>query len=181
LFAAGMTAAAILFVAGTVVADSSSIAARLVNPRNLFSRVVSWQASARMALDSPVLGVGLWNFTEVFERQYSEENFSAERALNTRIAVGPHSNLVWVATELGFAGFAPYVAANVLLLLIGWRALGRARAAETRARAACFIALFAAYWIPGLVLASGAYSDLNLCFFFLLGLLSRPLLASASE
>jgi hypothetical protein len=29
----------------------------------------------------------------------------------------------------------------------------------------------AAYWITGMTLTSGAYSDLNLCFFFLCGLL----------
>ena len=47
--------------------------------------------------------------------------------------------------------------------------------------AAAFIALFVAYWLPGLTLASGYYSDTNLYFFFLIGLLSNESLVSGSS
>ena len=81
--------------------------------------------------------------------------------------------LDWIAAELGWIAFAVYVIANVSLGLMGWRALKRARTAAQQAAAGCFLALVAAYWITGLTLTSGLYSDLNLYFFFLLGLLSN--------
>ena len=66
---------------------------------------------------------------------------------------------------------------------MGWRALKRAADQRQRIAAACFLALVVAYWLPGLTLASGYYSDLNLYFLFLLGALSTQFsgLSPASE
>jgi hypothetical protein len=66
-----------------------------------------------------------------------------------------------------------YIAANIFLFLIGWRALRRAQIASERAAAMGFLSLLVAYWITGITLASGYYSDLNLYLFFMLGLLSN--------
>jgi len=76
-----------------------------------------------------------------------------------------------VAAVLGLAALALYLAASLYLFFMGWRAMKGHDSARGRAAAACYLALLAAYWIPGLTLASGYYSDLNLYFFFMLGLL----------
>lgn len=181
-----VTARVLLFVAGVILliavpvgllalAGRGSAALRLADPENLFSRAASWQAALKMLSDNPVFGVGFWNFSDVFEADYSSEWLLVEEVFDTRIATGAHSNAFWIASELGLVGFVPYGVAMILLLLMGYRAAKRAETDEHRSVAACFLALVFGYSIPGLVLTSGAYSDLNLVFFFLVGLLSRRL------
>jgi hypothetical protein len=65
-----------------------------------------------------------------------------------------------------------YLAANVFIFVLGYKLLRDSRTTGQRIASACYLAIAAAYTIVGLTLTSGAYSDLNLYFFFLLGLLS---------
>jgi hypothetical protein len=83
--------------------------------------------------------------------------------------------------ELGLIGFSLYLASNIYLFLIGYRALKGARNENERVAAISFLAIVAAYWIPGLTLASGYYSDLNFYLFFMLGVLSNKSLVTDSE
>ncbi|MCI0488097.1 MAG: hypothetical protein L0229_16030, partial [Blastocatellia bacterium] len=99
------------------------------------------------------------------------EDRPAEAVLDARAAPFPHSNLLWIAAELGLFAFALYVAANIYIFLMCYRAFVRAKSGEARAAAVGALALVVVYSIPGLTLASGAYSDLNLYFFFMTGLL----------
>lgn len=161
--------------------ESPTLAKRLFDPGNLYSRLATWEAGARMTADNPLVGVGLWNFVDEFERLYGDEDWTLEEALDTRIAIGAHSNLVWIATELGLLGLIPYVIANLCLLVVGIGGLKRAGDPRSRARAACFLSLMAAYWIPGLTLVSGAYSDLNLYYFFFLAILWRLMTDGTDE
>jgi hypothetical protein len=147
---------------------SSSPAQRLMNPENAYSRIATWQAAIRMAADHPIFGVGILNYTDYYDRYYWEQSYWLEEKLETWIVNSPHSNLLWITSELGLIGLAAYLLANFYLLITGYRMLTRARVV-----AGCYLALMAAYWIAGLTLQSGAYSDLNLYFFFLLGLLSQ--------
>jgi O-antigen ligase len=78
------------------------------------------------------------------------------------------------------AGLALYLVANVFLVLPACRALILGRNIRARAAGVCFIVLIAAYWIPGLELTSGMYSELNLYFFFLLGMIF-PLLSLGAD
>jgi hypothetical protein len=166
-----------LFI-GSIALGYFSIGRRLSDPRNVFGRLATWQAAIGITLENPLSGVGLANYQEHFYSKYNWEAESVEQVFYTRAANSPHSNWLWVAAELGVIAFVFYAVANVHLLRIGWRALKRASNPRARAAAACYLAIFAAYLIPGLTLASGAYADLNLCFFFLLGLLSNPSLVS---
>ncbi|HXG65974.1 MAG TPA: O-antigen ligase family protein [Blastocatellia bacterium] len=155
-----------------LLAPRSSLAERLTNPRNAVGRLVTWSAAVEIAAANPVFGVGLMNYRDYFTQAYSGRGRSfLETTFDTNIANTPHSNLLWIAAELGVGAFALYVIANVCLLLMGYRAWRRAYDGRGRTAAGCYLALLAAYWIPGLTLASGVYSDLNLYFFFLLGLL----------
>jgi hypothetical protein len=169
--------ASILLAAAVLLLVPANIKDRLANPRNAYSRLLSWRVASKIIYHHPVFGVGLSNYVDYFDQEYSGGRSELELELDTHIVEHPHSNVVWIATELGLVGLALYLAANILLLVPAYRAVGRGRSARTRAAGACFIVLMAAYWIPGLELTSGMYSELNLYFFFLLGLIF-PLLWS---
>ena len=165
-----------LALVGFVAAMAPLLAgSRLADPRTAYGRLATWKSAAEIAVENPIFGVGLGNYPEYYDRVRHEEDEPIEEVLDTRASRDPHSNVLWIAAELGLPGIALYLAANVWLFLLGWRALKRAARGPQRAAAGCFLALVAGYWIPGLTLASGYYSDLNLCFFFLLGALSSPL------
>ncbi|HEX8186141.1 MAG TPA: O-antigen ligase family protein [Blastocatellia bacterium] len=166
LIAIAMAMAVILF-------GPFSIRQRITDPRNAFGRLATWEAAASISLEHPFSGVGLTNYREYFHAKYNWEDESVESVMGTQAADSPHSNLLWIAADLGLVALLLYLIANLYLLLMGWRAMKRARGGQQRAAAACYLALLAAYWIPGLTLASGYYSDLNLYFFFMLGLLLK--------
>jgi hypothetical protein len=72
----------------------------------------------------------------------------------------------------GLIGFILYAAANVYIFMNVYRIFKDAKGNRGRLGAVCCLAILLACWIPGLTLSSGAYSDLNLYFFFILGVLS---------
>jgi hypothetical protein len=146
---------------------------RLTDPRSAYGRLATWESAASLALENPATGVGLANYTDAFHEKYNFRGEIKLEVMETRAADSPHSNLLWVAAELGLPALVLYAAANLSLLVIGYRALRRPAGRGARAAAACYVALLVAYWLAGLTLASGYYSDLNLYFFFLLGLLSN--------
>jgi hypothetical protein len=146
---------------------------RLTGSRTAFGRFATWQAAAEITLTNPVFGVGLGNYGEYFDQTHYYSNEPVEEVLEARAVDSPHSNVMWIGAELGLVGLVLYLTANVCLFLSGWRAFKRAEDSRRRAAAVCFIALVAAYWIPGLTLTSGYYADLNLYFFFLVGVLAN--------
>jgi hypothetical protein len=146
---------------------------RLTDPRNALSRVATWEAACAIALEHPLFGVGLANYEDSFRARYNWEDESVEKVMDAQARSSPHSNVMWIAAELGWAMLALYLIASFFLARMGWRAFRRAQSGAQRTASACFLALLVAYWIPGLTLTSGLYSDLNLYFFFLLGLLSN--------
>lgn len=159
-------------VIGVAAIAPSLFESRLSNPRTAFGRLATWRAAATLTLANPAFGLGLGNYSDYFRDKRSYRGNLIQDVFNARAADSPHSNLLWISAELGLIGFAFYLAANIYLLLMGWRALRRSSDSRRRIAASLFLALLFAYWIPGLALASGEYSDLNLCFFFLLGALS---------
>lgn len=172
----------LIAVAGWVATIAPSMfGSRLTTPRTAFGRLATWEAAAQITFDNPIFGVGLGNYAEYFDQTHYYADEPVEEVLETKAVNGPHSNLLWISSELGVTGLAMYIAANIYLLLMGWRAFKRSRDGRQRAAASCFLALIAAYWIPGLTLASAYYSDLNLFFFFLLGALSSGFLASGKS
>lgn len=167
-----MIAVLVLIGVAAVLAPLMLQSGRLSDPRTLFARLATWQAAVVFTLNNPGFGVGLGNYSEHFRERHFYRDPTIRDVFDARAAQSPHSNVLWISTEMGVTGLILYLAANVYLLLMGWRALKRASSDRERAAAGCFLALLAAYWIPGLTLASGEYSDVNLYFFFLLGALS---------
>lgn len=162
----------VLIGVGAVLAPFMFRAGRLSDPRTAFARLATWQAAIVFTVDNPIFGVGLGNYSNYFRERHFYRDPTIRDVFDARAAQSPHSNVLWISTEMGVTGLILYLAANVYLLLMGWRALKRASTNRERAAAACFLAFLVAYWIPGLTLASGEYSDVNLYFFFLLGTLS---------
>jgi O-antigen ligase len=170
---ASMIVVIVIVVGGLLVTVAPpTFGGRLADPRSAFGRLATWQAAAEIALENPAFGVGLANYQDYFDASHYYSDEPPEEVLDTKAADSPHSNLLWIVSELGLAGLALYVAANLYLFLTGWRALKRAADQRQRIAASCFLALVVAYWISGLTVASGYYSDLNLYFLFLLGALS---------
>lgn len=176
LIAARVIVAATLIIFVLVKWDAMSGAAsaeqRLISPNSVYGRLATWEAAITIAANHPLFGVGLCNYPDSFGVEY-EDKAQFEQDSELVVADSPHSNALWIAAEMGFLAFAVYIMANVCLFVMGCRAFTRGSNSQARASAACFVALVLAYSIPGLALASGAYSDLNLYFFFVLGLLSR--------
>jgi O-antigen ligase len=178
---ASVIALIVLAVIGIAAVGLLSSNKRLTDPRNFIGRLATWESAVAITADHPLLGVGLSNYQWAFDQRYFWSDQEADELLETAAVDSPHSNLLWVAAEMGVFAFLFYVVANAYLLLLGWRAWRRATSRRARVAAAAFIALFVAYWLPGLTLASGYYSDTNLYFFFLLGLLSNESLISSSQ
>lgn len=168
-----LTVAMLVVVGGSVMLAPLVGNDRLRDPRTVFGRLATWRAAAAFTLTNPAFGIGLGNYPEFFHERRFYRDRLIQDVLEVRAADSPHSNPLWIAAELGVIGLVLYLAANVYLFLMGWRGLKTARTDRQRGAAACFLALLAAYWIPGLALASGEYSDLNLYFLFLLGGLSQ--------
>lgn len=179
LFPGIVTVVMLIALAGWFTTIVPSITgSRLTDPRTAFGRLATWQAAAEITLDNPVFGAGLGNYPEYFDTSHYYADEAPEEVLDTRAVDSPHSNLLWISSELGLTGLALYIAANIYLLLMGWRAFKNADDRRRRITASCFLALVFAYWIPGLTLSIGYYSDLNLCFFFLVGALSSSFVSS---
>jgi O-antigen ligase len=180
-FVVGVVAAVMLLAVGGVVATLASSATRnrLISPRTAFGRLATWEAAAEITIENPIVGVGLGNYPAYFDASHYYSDQAPEEVGDTKAVDSPHSTPLWISSELGLVGLALFLAAHVYLLMNGWRAMKNAADRFQQATAACFLALLAAYWIPGLTLTSGYYSDANLCFFFLAGVLSsgfvRPL------
>jgi O-antigen ligase len=172
LLSAGVLAAVVL---AAIVGLSSALVpsitvSRLTSARTAYGRLATWQAAAELTLANPVFGVGLNNYAEAYDAAHYYADEPPEEVGATKAVDSPHSNALWISSELGLTGLALYVAASVYLLLTGWRAFKNDDVFQ-RGTAACLLALVAAYWISGLTLTTGYYSDLNLCFLFLAGVL----------
>jgi hypothetical protein len=161
----------VLGLASAGFLDLSWLSSRLSNPRNVVGRLVTWNAAIEIVGANPLFGVGLTNYRSYFETHHDLETDLVARELDVKPVNSPHSSFLWVAAELGLPALLVYLVAIFSLTSESWRALNRDRF-ENRSAAICLIMLIVAYVIPGLALTSGSYSDLNLCFFFLAGLLA---------
>jgi O-antigen ligase len=169
-----LLATLLVALVGWIATSAPSLGgSRLTDPRSAYGRLASWQGAAEIVFDNPVLGVGLTNYADYYDATHYYDEESPEEFLETKAGDSPHSNVLWIGAELGLTGLALYIAANAYLFLMGWRALKEATDSRRRLAASCLIAIIVAYWIPGLTLASGYYSDLNLYFLVLVGALNR--------
>jgi O-antigen ligase len=171
--AAILILSALLVIGATAgLTDLSTLPSRLANPRNLVGRIATWNVALETALRNPLFGVGLNNYKPYFDANYDQEADWLARELQVKPADFPHSNYLWIGSELGLPALLAYLFAFGWLMAASWRGLRR-RSEHARAAAICSLVLTTAYLVHGLTLTSGWYSDLNLYYFFMVGLLAN--------
>jgi hypothetical protein len=144
------------------------------DPGNLFGRVAEQRQIIAMFIDHPLNGVGLNNFYyEASEKGKYRAFFEDVESVDY-----PHSNLGAVLAETGLTGFIPYFVSQILLVLAFWR-IYRSGLQESKLIWTSFLYMFLAYWINGMSLTSGYYSDLNLWYLLVMAVMlkyavSRP-------
>jgi O-antigen ligase len=158
--------------------DLGAVSSRLTDPHNLVGRLSTWNTAFVAMVDNPGFGVGLNEYKSYFHETYYIEDDPVGVALDAKAVDSPHSNFLWIGAELGIPALLLYSFSIGNLILISVRGLKRSRSA---AAAVCSLALIVAYVVPGIELTSGYYSDLNLFFFFLMGLLASRFSLEATE
>ncbi len=139
---------------------------RVKGPDNLYARLAQQKQTLDLFMRHPINGVGLGNFlTAVVE--VPRASFRQTDSVNSA-----HNNLASVLAETGLFGFIPYLVAQVLFL----RAFYQLRQRRTPASLQAWrylLYIFLCYWISGLTLTAGYYSDLNMWFMFCVALIYK--------
>jgi O-antigen ligase len=141
---------------------------RISGMDNVYARVAQEQQSFRIFLSNPLTGVGFTGFHDVAEKNSNYATaFDGVDALDY-----PHNNLSAVLAETGIFGFVPYFLSQVLLVY-AFLQMRRRGTAGGKLVWKYFIWIFLGYWVSGVSLTSGYYSDLNLWFVFAIALLYK--------
>lgn len=164
-----------LFIGLTIRAALPAVFEERSDPTNLFGRVAEQRQILAMFMDHPLNGVGLNNF-------YYEASVKGKyRAFfgDTESVDYPHNNLGAVLAETGLTGFIPYVVSQVLLVIAFWKVY-RSGLPDSQLIWKCFLYTFLGYWINGMSLTSGYYSDLNLWYLLVTAILMKYAVSSIS-
>lgn len=135
---------------------------------NLYGRIAEQKQTYRLFTLHPLTGVGINNFNNAVDGQ----NQLVGVYKGAESVDWPHNNLGAILTETGLAGFVPYVAAQVWLII----AFRRIRAFGTEQSHwvwIFFLYVLLSYWVSGLSLTTGYSSDLNLWYLFVLMVLYK--------
>ena len=132
---------------------------RVSDPSDVYARVAQQRQTLQMFASHPIEGVGWGNYMDV------AYNFS-DTSYNGVDSVGSaHNTLGAILAETGLLGTLPFLASQVLMFLAFWR-LRRWGTRDAMLASICFLYVFSSYWITGLNLTSGYYSDLNMWYLF---------------
>ena len=132
-------------------------------PDNFYFRIAGQKQFFTVFLDNPLFGVGIGNYSTAV----SQESRYLTLYQGVQAADAPHSNLGAILSETGLVGFTPYVLAQFLLIAAFYK-FKKNDAQEGIVLWKFFLYAFLSYWISGLTLASGYYSETNLFFIFVL-------------
>ncbi len=150
----------------------STVAAKLLDPRfyddrvsspdNVYQRLAQHRETLRVVREYPFFGVGFGLYHDVASRnpQYMAR-WNGIESMNY-----PHNALMTVLSEEGLVGMLFYVAAQVFLV----RAMWRMRKAYPPGWLA-FLYCLLIYVLTGLDYATVYFSDINLFYVFILGVL----------
>jgi hypothetical protein len=125
---------------------------------NLYGRIAQQAQTFRIFLEHPLLGVGFGNFTEAAESE-QQSTFMDVASVDA-----PHNNLGAVMAETGMAGFVPYLAAQIFFM--GAMIDLKRRLPKGHPAFSFLLFLWLGYWLNGLALTAGYYSDLNMLWLF---------------
>ena len=140
--------------------------ARVSDPSDLYGRIAQQQQTFDLFLRYPVNGVGLGNYMDTALAFPSHSYHGAD-------SVGsPHNTLGSILAETGLTGFIPFLVAQVYFFRAFWK-LRRLRNPDTLLATTFFLYVFLTYWINGVMLTSGYYSDLNYWYLFVSAVLYK--------
>lgn len=142
---------------------------------NLYARIAEQKQVLAMFVDNPLTGVGLTNFAVAAEHGKYTTYYRGVQSVDAE-----HNNLSAVLAETGLGGIVPYVISQVLFFWAFWR-LPRRNNPDVTLVWKTFLFIFLAYWVNGMSLGSGYYSDLNLWYMFALAFLYKFALTARSE
>jgi hypothetical protein len=137
---------------------------RVSRPDNVYQRVAQDLQTLEVVRDHPLMGVGfnLYGDTIAGDAKYSVQ-FRGIDAMNV-----PHSSLFSVLAEEGIVGFLLYVGAQLYFVRAMWK-LRTINPLGWRVFLYCVLV----YTIYGLDVGMAYYSDLNLFYMFVLGILMQ--------
>jgi hypothetical protein len=137
---------------------------RVTRPENVYQRIAQDLQTLKVVRDYPALGVGfnLFHDTVAGDPKYSVQ-FRGYDAMNI-----PHSSLFSVLAEEGIVGFLLYTGAQLCFI----RAMWKLRAVNQLGWRV-FLYCVLVYTIYGLDVGMAYYSDLNLFYMFVLGVLMQ--------
>lgn len=135
---------------------------RVSNPENFYQRVAQQSETLRVVREYPLFGVGLGLYPEMVA---SEPRFMVRWKGIQSMSV-PHNVLMTILSEEGLVGLLFYVFAQVFFI----RAMWRIRKAH-RTGWLAFLYCVLAYQLTGLDFGTVYYSDVNLFYLFVLGVI----------
>jgi hypothetical protein len=140
---------------------------RVDNPGNIYGRLAQYGQSWAVLVDHLWLGAGFGQFGNVVvdESKY-RFFFRGVGSLDS-----PHNTLVNIAADTGLVGLC-FFTLSQLFLLAACRKLRLKRALGTLTWWT-IISIFAAYWVVGMDLGSGYYSELNMWYMFAIAICFR--------
>jgi O-antigen ligase len=147
---------------------------RISDASNFYARVAQQKQTWRLFLAKPINGVGLGNYPSA-AAALGDTSFRGVYSVGSA-----HNTLGNIFAETGLTGLIPFVLSQIFLCRAFWnlRKRGLPRAALA---ARFFLYVFLGYWISGLMLTSGYYSDLNFWFVFVIAVLYRVALDADAE
>jgi hypothetical protein len=137
---------------------------RVSGPENVYQRVAQDLQTFKVVRDHPLMGVGfnLYRDTIAGDAKYSVQ-FRGIDAMNV-----PHNSLLSVLAEEGIVGFLLYAGAQLYFVRAMWK-LRTINPLGWRVFLYCVLV----YTIYGLDVGMAYYSDLNLFYMFVLGVLMQ--------
>lgn len=137
---------------------------RVSNPANFYQRVAQQSETLGVVREYPLFGVGLG----LYYGTVSVEPRYMVRWRGIESMTAPHSVLMTVLSEGGMIGLFLYVFAQLFLI----RAMWKIRSAYPGGWLA-FLYCVLAYHLAGLDFATAYYSDINLFYMFVLGIIYK--------
>lgn len=140
--------------------------ARVSDPSDLYARIAQTRQTWDLFLTHPFNGVGLGNYPDA-ALALPDASYHGVDSVGSA-----HNTLGAIFADTGLSGFVPFVVAQMFLFQAFWKLRKRATPQAVLA-STFFLYVFIAYWVTGLMLTSGYYSDLNLWYLFAIGLLYK--------
>jgi O-antigen ligase len=145
---------------------------RVTRPDNVYQRIAQDLQTLEVVRDHPLIGVGfnLYHDTVLGNAKYTV------RLKGFEAMDFPHNSLFAVLAEEGCIGFLLYVAAQIFFVRAMWR-LRKINRLGWRVYLYCILV----YTVYGLDVGMAYYSDLNLFYMFVLGIIFQVQLHMVSK